>query len=284
LADFRYLIIRFIICAIFFTMVSTVFSQIDSLTIRLAGVIYSDDSLQNTPYVHIINQRTGTGVISDSTGFFKTKLQKTDSLLFSCIGFKDKLFTLSDTITSTILFIKVKLAKTSYCLDVIDVLALSRINQFRYDFTHIPLLNNEWENQIIIPGVTKKNYKWIRDDEKFNPKQTLDGPISIIYYLLSDKGKSLRKYLELIENEEGDQIIDEKFNMELLSEYTGFTGDTLIDFKLYLNYTRRYLLGTNGYDIFMNIKNRLPGFKKNYTTDSTKNSNRLKPKLSDSEL
>jgi len=256
--------IIFIIWMYFLITASNGFAQVDPLPIRLAGVIYSDDTPQNTPYVHIINIRKGTGVISDSIGFFKTKLLITDSLLFRCIGFEDKIFTLSDTISSTILFVKVKLAQTSYFLDVIDVLALSRINQFRYDFTHMPLLDDPWKNQIIIPGVTKENYKWIHEDERFIPKQTIGGPITALYNLWSDKGKSIRKFLELIDNEEGDQIIEKKFNMKLLSEFTGFTGDTLIDFNLYLNFTRTYLLNTDGYHIFLNVKNRLPEFKSIY--------------------
>ncbi len=267
---FKPLKINILICICILAFASSGFAQIDSLPIRLAGIIYSDDTSQNTPYVHIINKRKGTGVISDSVGFFKTKLLKTDTLLFSCIGFKDKLYTLPDTISSTILFIEVKLSITSYFLDVVDVLSLSRINQFRYDFTHMPLPNNGWENQIIIPGVTKSKYKWIRDSEKFNPKQTFDGPISGIYILFSKKGKSLRKYAELINSEEGNKIIDEKFNMKLLSEFTGFTGDTLIDFKLYLNYSRSYLLTTDGYHILKNVKSKLPEFKKSYLKNSNK--------------
>ncbi|MDA3890399.1 MAG: hypothetical protein PF517_01915 [Salinivirgaceae bacterium] len=242
------------------------FAQVDSLPIRLAGVIYSADTTVDNSYVHIINKRTGLGTISDSMGIFKTTLLKSDTLIFRALGYKDKIFALPDTLLSAVLFVEIKLQETSYLLDVIDILALSRMNQFCYDFTNMRLPTNEWENQFIIPGVSRKNYKWIRDDERVIPKQMLPSPISAIYNAFSDREKSIKKCLELINNEAGDKIIEEKFNMKMLSEFTGFTGDTLIDFKLFLNFSRSFLLSNDAYKIFVTVKNKLPEFKRIYFT------------------
>ncbi len=239
-------------------------SQVDSLPIRLAGVIYSSDSSLNTPFVNIINYRTGTGVISDSLGHFKTQMLKSDSLVFKCLGFEDNTFKLPDTVNTTVLFVTIRLTSTSYYLDVVDIYALSRINQFRYDFKNLPLPTDDWEQQLIIPGVTKSRYSWIHEDEKFNPKKTFDGPISALYYKYSAEGKSLQKLAELINDEPGDKIIDEKFNMQMLSEFTGYTGDTLIAFNLFLNFSRSYLLSNDGYTIFVEVKRRIPEFEKKY--------------------
>lgn len=236
----------------------------DTIPIRLSGVIYSNDTTLNKAYIHVINKRTGRGTITDSAGFFKTTVLKNDTLVFRAIGFEDKYLALSDTVNTSVMFVEVKLDEKTYFLDVIDVLALTRINQFKYDFTNLPLPKNRWEDQMIIPGVARSKYNWIREDERFIPKETFDGPISSIYKAFSDKEESIRKYLELVANEEGDKIIEEKFNMKLLSEYTGFTGDTLIDFKLFLNFSRSYLLKTDGYHILLNIKNQLPAFKSQY--------------------
>jgi hypothetical protein len=253
---------RFTIGLILLLGVSTGFAQVDDLPVRLAGVIYTDDSTRNTPFVHIINLRTGMGVISDSIGYFKINLRRTDTLLLRCIGFEDKFFNLSDTLTSTVLFVEIRLSETSYLLDVVDIMALSRLNQFKYDFANMPFEENEWENQMIIPGVSKANYKWIRDEEKALGFQPLWTPNS--GNLFNKKDKNARTLIELINNEEGTQIIDEKFNMKLLGEFTGFSGDTLIDFKLFLNYSRSYLLSKSGYDIFLDVQNKLPEFKKIY--------------------
>jgi hypothetical protein len=162
------------------------------------------------------------------------------------------------------MFVEIRLTETTYYLDVVDIIALSRLNQFKHDFVNIPLLDDPWQNYIILPGINKKTYKWKHDNEEFDPKKGLNGPASILYYLWSDEGKSLRKYAELINNEESNRIIDEKFNMKLLSDFTGFTGDTLIDLKLYLNYSQSFLLTKTGYEIFLNVQNQLPQFKSSY--------------------
>jgi hypothetical protein len=253
---------RFTIGLILLLGASTGFAQGDDLPVRLAGVIYTDDSNRNTPFVHIINLRTGMGVISDSIGYFKISILKTDTLLLRCLGFEDKFFNLSDTLTTTVLFVEIRLSETSYLLEVVDILALSRLNQFKYDFANMPFEENEWENQMIIPGVSKANYKWIRDEEKALGFQPLWAPNS--GNLFNKKDKNARTLIELINNEEGTKIIDEKFNIKLLGEFTGFSGDTLIDFKLFLNYSRSYLLSNSGYDIFLDIQNKLPEFKKIY--------------------
>jgi len=243
-------------------------AQIDSISIRLAGIIYGEDTVQNGSFVHVVNLRTGRGVISDSLGYFKTVLLKADTLLFGCLGYEDKLFVLPDTLSSTVLFVEIRLTEKSYYLDVVDILALSRENQFNYDFKTMPLLDNQWGQQLIIPGVTKDKYVWVHKEEKLYGHKTYTGPFSLIYNTFSDEAKSLKKYAELLRNEEGDMLIDEKFNMQLLSDYTGFKGDTLIDFNLYLNFSRSYLLNTDGYHILLNVKNKLPAFKAEYLCDS----------------
>jgi len=240
-------------------------SQTDSLEIRLAGIINATDTMEQTPFVHIINMRTGRGVISDSLGIFKTKLIKTDTLLFRCLGFEDSFIQLPDSIKSTICFLEVVLSPTSYNLGVVDIIALSRESQFRYDFLNMPPDKNAWERQIIIPGVTRSEYQWIRKEEKFKPKKTFDGPISALYFKFSDEGKSLMKLAELLEEDEKQEIIDEKFNKELLAGFTGYSGGKLDRFYQSLNFSSQYLFETPAYDIFLRVKQKMEDFEITYT-------------------
>lgn len=239
-------------------------AQTDSLEIRLAGIIQATDSARETPFVHIINVRTGKGVISDSLGIFKIKLMKNDTLLFRCLGFDDSFITLPDSLVSTICFLEVILSPVSYQLDVVDIYSLSRANQFRYDFIHLPPDKNAWERQIIIPGVTRDKYQWIRKNEKFNPKKTFNGPISALYFKFSNEGKSLMKLAELLEEDEKLAIIHEKFNKTLLAEFTQYSGEKLNQFYLYLNFSQNYLLESNGYDIFLRVKAKMTDFEKTW--------------------
>lgn len=254
-------IVKIIISLYFLATASLSIAQSDTMQVRLAGVIYMNDSTSNSPFIHVINLRTGAGVISDSLGFFKIKIQKRDSLLFRCIGYDDKVFKLEDSMPLTTVFVKIKMSETTYTLKVIDVYALNRLSQFRYDFLKIPLPDDEIKYQIYIPGISQKKYKWMLPKPSLIPTANGGSIISLLYYMWSKNGQSMMKYIKLLEEEDGNRKIDEKYNMKLLSEFTGFTGDTLIDFKVYLNYNRQYLLKTNKYDIFLDVQNRLPGFK-----------------------
>lgn len=253
--------IKFVLSLWLITTALPSVAQVDTMQVKLAGLICIDDSTTNTPFIHIINLRTGAGVISDSLGFFKIKIQKSDSLLIRCIGFEDKVFNLKDNIVSTTTFIKINLSKTTYSLKVINVYALNRLSQFRYDFLKIPLPDDEIKYQLHIPGVSQKKYKWMQPKPNPHSIAMNPGPFSALYYLWSKKGKSIIKLIKLLEEEEENCLINKKFNTKLLSEFTGFTGDTLIDFKLYLNYNHQYLLKTNEYDIFLDVSRKLPGFK-----------------------
>jgi hypothetical protein len=240
------------------------YAQVDSMQIRVAGIIHSSNEKENTPFVFVINKHTGYGVLSDSLGIFKINIKKQDTLLFRCIGFEDYVMTLPDTMASTICFLEISLSPATYQLNVVNIYALSRENQFRYDFIHLKPDKYSWERQLIIPGVTRDKYQWVREDEKFNPKQTFDGPISALYYAFSDEGKSLRKLAELMEEDEMELLIDEKYNKNQLSDFSGFEGAKLDAFFKYLGFTNSYLYSATAYDIFLEVQKRMPDFESNY--------------------
>jgi len=76
------MIIRFLISVIMIGISTGLsFAQIDISQINLAGIIYADDTVKAPPYVHVVNKRTGKGVISDSLGLFKIKINRNDTLI-----------------------------------------------------------------------------------------------------------------------------------------------------------------------------------------------------------
>ncbi|GEM_PF-4649514 len=247
---------------------TTANAQVESMQYRLAGIIHSSDASEKTPFVHIINLRTGTGTISDSLGIFRIKLLKTDTLLFRCIGFEDKIMTLPDSLKSTICFLEISLSPTSYQLNVVDIFALTRENQFRYDFIRLKPDKNAWGLQMIIPGVTRSEYQFMREEEKFNPKQTFDGPISALYFMFSDKGKSLRKLGELLLEDEMELMIYEKYNKAELGKFSGFSGAKLDSLYNYLAFSNNYLLEATTYEIFVEVQKRMVEFDSTYSTSN----------------
>jgi hypothetical protein len=66
--------------------------------IQLSGVILSSDSLQQLPYVSVLNKSTNRGMISDFYGFFSLVVHPNDTLYFKSSGFKLSSFIVPDTL------------------------------------------------------------------------------------------------------------------------------------------------------------------------------------------
>lgn len=239
-------------------------AQTDTLVVRVSGRVRSGSPDAGLAYVHVVNQRTGSGTITDTLGLFHMRIRSNDTLIFKSLGFEDKRLVLNDSLNSNLLFVEVNLLPTSYELQVVDVIALSRESQFRYDFINMKPDNSRWENQLIIPGVTKEKYQWIRDEEKFNPKKNFSGPFSALYYKFSDEGKSLQKLVLLLEQDEREEKANKKYSRKLLANFTGYSGDTLNNFYTYLNLSTDFVVQQTTYDLYLFIQSRIPQFEQLY--------------------
>ena len=72
----------------------------DNNLIQFSGVVVSGDGLKPVPYTNIIIKNTYRGTVSDFYGFFSFVARKTDTLEFSCIGFKTSEYIVPDTLHS----------------------------------------------------------------------------------------------------------------------------------------------------------------------------------------
>lgn len=237
--------------------------QTDSIPVRLAGRVESVDSAFQLPYIHVINKRTGRGTISDSVGVFKIKLLQTDTLLIRCIGFTDYLYTLPDTLSSKICFITLKMLPTSYSLKEIDVYALTRQQQFKYDFIHVKLDDKLGDNELYIPGVSNPNYRKLRNKERPVYPTFVGGPFGFAYRM-SAKGQSYERLAELVSEDKMKIEADKKYNMDLLSLFTGYTGNKLLAFYIYLSFTTTYVYNTDEYELYVRISQNMNPFEQHF--------------------
>ncbi|MBI9068305.1 MAG: hypothetical protein JEZ09_13510 [Salinivirgaceae bacterium] len=239
------------------------FGQNDANIVRIAGLVFSEKYNTKAAYVHIVNKRSGMGVISDSVGIFKINIQKTDTLLFHCLGFEGRIFTIPDTVSSKVLFASINLKPISYNIDEIDVMALTSKNQFKYDFVNME--SDLTEKRIMIPGVTK----YLEKEESIYPVAfTGMSPITALYYHFSKEGKSLNKLVELREQDEIDRKVALKYNNDVLFDISGYSEDTLQAFYNHLQFTNSYVLSAESYSIYKRINDSLPLFNLHLSKDT----------------
>jgi hypothetical protein len=80
----------------------TIFGQVSSIDtariIQLSGVVISEETLEELPYVTVFNKTLRKGVISDYYGYFSLISFPGDTIVFANPGFKKSSFIIPDTL------------------------------------------------------------------------------------------------------------------------------------------------------------------------------------------
>ncbi len=249
-----YLFISFVFILFSFTIVNAQ-TLTEGNSVKVSGIIVKHDSITPIPFVNIINKRTNTGTISDINGFFSISILKSDTILFSSLSFEKKPFHLTDTLGLVSYFFKIIMNDKNYKLAVINVYALSKQSQFRYDFIHLDLPEhlNLSGKEIYIPGIP--HYDGPHDLNK----PLIGSPISFFYTKFSKIEKSKRKLKQLLKQDAINKIINSKYNKKIVGELTGLKDERLNVFMKFCDFNNQYLLKNKEYDIYVRI---MQNFKK----------------------
>lgn len=150
--------------------------------IQLTGVV-NNDSLEPLPFVHIVLVTKNQGTISNFYGFFSFVAEISDTIIFSSIGYKHKMFVLPDSIDSDDYFVNVKMERDTIMLMEIKVFPWPTFEQFKLAFLSLKIPDDDYERAL-------KNMEII-NIQKFND------------FAYSDAGLSYKTYM----NQQYNQII-----------------------------------------------------------------------------
>ena len=135
----RYFIILIIvICSFYDTK-----AQNDSI-IQFTGIV-TNDSLEPLPFTHIVLLTKNQGTISNFNGFFSFVVERTDTVLFSTIGYKHKLFAFSDTMKTDDIFVNIKMERDTIMIAEIHVFPYATFEQFKHAFLTIEIPDDDLE-------------------------------------------------------------------------------------------------------------------------------------------
>lgn len=109
--------------------------------VQMTGIVITD-SLTRIPFTKIIDLNTRRGVIADYYGYYALVVHPGDTIQFSCLGFKKKLFVVDDT-TSLKSFSLVQIMKfDTLTTDPIDVYPWPSREQFATAFVNMESPND----------------------------------------------------------------------------------------------------------------------------------------------
>lgn len=95
--------LKFLISILFILLfpVKYLISQVDEGDlVQFTGIVVTADSLIPVAYTNISIKNTWRGTIADYYGYFSFVAFKSDTVVFSALGYKKGIFTIPDTITS----------------------------------------------------------------------------------------------------------------------------------------------------------------------------------------
>lgn len=217
--------------------------------INLNGEIISSEDGELVPYVHIININTNEGTSSDFSGKFSIKVNKTDTLIFSAVGFEKYALTLVENeIDSKDYYIRILLYQSSYELAPVNIYAFKDEAGFKQDILNMEVPEPA-NPKIIIPGA----HQGPVTSRDLNGGFSLGSPISSVVNVFSKEAKELRKYQKVLKDAPRQKTLHEKYNLEIVEEITGLKDEELNQFMLFCKIPEDYIIKANDYEIILAV-------------------------------
>ncbi|MCX8081649.1 MAG: carboxypeptidase-like regulatory domain-containing protein [Bacteroidia bacterium] len=198
--------------------------------VSVSGVITTSDSSEVVPFVYVFCKNTGHGVMSNLNGIFHLTAKENDTIIFHHTQY----FPLK---------IPVKELKQPQQ-------DLSRV-QMKRKFIQLP--------EVKVMDYSLKPYEKERMDKiiresKINLYQSLNSPITAMYYTWSRRGRELRKLARIYEELLLEEKIREKLSPDALRK---LTGDDQIDYENFRKFcfelrTEDYLF-LDGYQLYQKV-------------------------------
>lgn len=236
-----------------------VMAQSDSLSSQVIRGIIVDDSLGRAlPFVHLWNEGTGMGSISNENGEFGIRGKIQDTIHFSALGYAAQTFVVPDSVSGTSMIIRMKSKK--YEIAEVVVRRWSSYAAFKHDFLNLELPGAELEPlkaQISVSATAAA----IEADYERAARVKLEGGFGVTSSIGKGVNQEKENQEKLRNLKNRERIIRQKFNRELVGEVTGLEGEELTAFIARCNFSDDYLFDTDLYSIVEAISAKFDAFE-----------------------
>ena len=246
---------RLLLLTISFFLSLTSWAQNQAL---LTGQVRDMTTGHALPSVHVINLRDSSATISDLRGIFRLPVQTGDSVVYSSIGFTERVYSVNDSLLAVNPFY-VRLAPKVYQLGEVTVNPLGSKAQFRKEFMELDLADEQMEIQGVINNVERDFPVWEDAEEIKKIKYALN-PVSYLYYNFNKHAKARQEYRKLVATDHKRDEARAKFDTLAVSKYTGLEGDSLLLFMNFCDLTDAFLYKASAYDIMLVVQKKYAQF------------------------
>lgn len=220
--------------------------------IEITGTIVEAESKEPVPYVHIINRALGKGTVSNTEGRFWIKMNKTDTVQFSAIGFEPYFFTLKESVTTDRLNVTIELNTSTMELQPVKVFAYKDEQALKKAMIDMKVPIGTDDKRIQLAGFYYGPTREV--------KPNLLNPISFLSSKFSREVKEQKKLAEHQQQENYQNLIKAKYNESIVLELTGLPEDKVEEFMTFCKLEDSFIGRASEYEIAVAINRCLSDF------------------------
>ena len=225
----------------------TLSAQSDSTRYRVFSGNIIDDSLGYAlPSVHLWNERTRMGTISDETGKFDIHVREQDTVVFSILGYDSYVYVVPSFMPQKQL---VRLKQKRYEIDELVVKRFRNYASFKYHVLHLDLPESETAQLKTHIQAASVDVALEADRERAVKNKIETGRIGYITPLGKGLNREKAFKQKMTAREKRERIIQSKFNRELVGDITQLEGDELSEFIALCDFSEDYLYEADLYTI-----------------------------------
>jgi len=225
--------------------------------LQITGRIIDGNTGIDISNANIVNLKKRSVFLSDTAGFFSLTLLRSDILRISALGYETEYIAYVDTnITGRNIQI-VKMTPKIYNISEVDIYA-ARWKDFEFEFKHTEFKNDPQQNRM-------EDWFYAVISEEELKMLTASASVGIPIPYTNSSEKQYQKIAELEKREADYNLVNLKFNRELVAETTNLPEAEIEDFMEFCGFTRPFILSSNKYDIIVAIKKRFLAYQKTQT-------------------
>lgn len=227
----------------------------------LTGRIVDSDSHEAVPYVSIYDAGRNTGTAADRDGKFEITANVGDSLFLTSIGYEGKIWIVTEGTGD----VTIEMSVISYQLDSITVHAFPDYQEFKREVVNATPEPKKPAFDLYIP----KDYKPPAETRpgptsaatSVGVGATIRGPVTALYNALSKEGKDKRKLNAFLKQEDRQEMISQKYNLQVVEHVTNLNEADAKEFMKYCTLSDDFILKSTDYELAIAMLNCLESFK-----------------------
>jgi hypothetical protein len=235
---------------------------------KIKAYIKSFDDSTAVSYAHIIIKQSNYFLVADDFGYFEENFRSEDTLIIMALGFVIKEIPVKDL--SYIIVNKIYLQTRFYEIPEAVIFPYKTYDEFKQAFINLKL-PKEKEIELDLPVFEKSKPSYITNING-QPTFVIEGPITALYMAFSREGKFLRRYQEIVKNDELKKEVKKRYNNDLITYITGIKDEKILsDFIQFCHLSDEFILKANEYDLYLAINQCYIEFKKANQSNPYKN-------------